>query len=126
MEHKRRPTLRFKCLEYGHRSKIGKEQKCRKCHGVTETEKCLKEAYEIKEELTKTQIRDRVNRGQARIIMSKNNPNFRMNYANAVKAKSQERSSKTETSETKSREPKKTEKRVRVLTSRNHKTKERN
>ena len=108
-EYKDRPMLCQKCLEYGHRTKFcSKWPRCKKCHEETHVmENCEKDEalcfhckgkhitgskicsqYKYEEEILAIQSKERVNRAQARVIMEKRNPNYRMTYATVTKSQS--------------------------------------
>lgn len=108
-EYKQKTMLCFKCLEFGHRTKFCRgEKKCRKCHDTghemeqcSQTEsacyhcegnhmagstKCPICRYE--EEILAIQTfetKERVPKGQAKLILGKSNPNFRMNFSQALR-----------------------------------------
>ena len=102
-EYKDTPMLCQNCLEYEYRAKFcSSEARCRKCHKTSHTaEVCQQERkcfrcqiahqtgskvcpeYKYEEEST-IQSKERVSKDQARIILNRRNPNYKINLAAAV------------------------------------------
>lgn len=105
-EYKNRPMMCKTCLEFGHTAaRCSGDVTCRKCDSVGHSvEKCESQImkchhcqgphstgsrtckeYKYEEELLSLQQKNKISKGQAKIIFNKNNPNFRsMNYAQAT------------------------------------------
>ena len=76
-----------RCSEKGHRTNECNEtpMKCPHCAGDHSAGNKQCPEYKIQEEILAIQSAERVSKQQAFIILKRNNPNFRMNYAKAIK-----------------------------------------